>query len=79
MGRSQKLYVFIPYRSNIKNPDVLQHNGIKNSEIECACGVSTWKLLPLKMESMSNCEVVRECFLQELMRIQYRSWQNLLN
>ena len=55
------MYLYIPYRCKIEQPDALQHNGMTNSDTEMCkwyCGFllikSSWKLLALKVGSASH-------------------------
>ena len=32
------MHLYIPYRCKVEQPDVLQHNGMINSETKSACG-----------------------------------------
>ena len=68
------IFLHIPYRCKIEQPDTRQCNGIKKFEMKCACGSSfikiIWKMLSLKIsiyyikrlghQAVFSAEIVRE-------------------
>ena len=77
---SQELYLNIPYKRKVGQPDVLQHNGITNYETILRTWIQykefwrTWKQHPMKMGStLHQREVIRQCFLWEAYYTRERS------